>query len=278
MFDVTRRQALALGGAGISFAASVQRRGCRRDRRQADDRFQRQPSLVRSDGRALGGQSDDPGDLPRDLRSALSGRSPTFLRARPSDHLGLERRQDRRPGWMCARASSGTTGRPSRRKTSSGRSSAQATRRPAIRSSSSGARSAISRSTAIASPPTSSSSTRRCSNGWRSSPAISCRRRYYTKVGAEGFEKKPIGAGPYMVDEYQGNAFLRLKRNDKYWGAEAGVRDRHLQVRARRHEPRRRDRERFGRRDARNPVRGIRPAEGETGPRRRVRTRSPTSA
>jgi peptide/nickel transport system substrate-binding protein len=41
---------------------------------------------------------------------------------------------------------------------------------------------------------------------------------YYTKVGAEGFEKKPIGAGPYMVDEYQGNAFLRLKRNDKYWG------------------------------------------------------------
>jgi peptide/nickel transport system substrate-binding protein len=41
---------------------------------------------------------------------------------------------------------------------------------------------------------------------------------YYTKVGAEGFEKKPIGTGPYMVDEYQGNAFLRLKRNDKYWG------------------------------------------------------------
>src|SRR5271168_2835865 len=41
---------------------------------------------------------------------------------------------------------------------------------------------------------------------------------YYEKVGAEGFEKKPVGAGPYMVDEYQGNAFLRLKRNEKYWG------------------------------------------------------------
>src|SRR4051794_1395598 len=27
---------------------------------------------------------------------------------------------------------------------------------------------------------------------------------YYQKVGAEGFEKKPIGTGPYMVDEYQG--------------------------------------------------------------------------
>jgi peptide/nickel transport system substrate-binding protein len=41
---------------------------------------------------------------------------------------------------------------------------------------------------------------------------------YYEKVGAEGFEKKPIGTGPYMVDEYQGNAFVRLKANPKYWG------------------------------------------------------------
>ncbi len=41
---------------------------------------------------------------------------------------------------------------------------------------------------------------------------------YYEKVGAEGFEKKPIGTGPYMVDAYQGNAFLRLKANPTYWG------------------------------------------------------------
>ena len=41
---------------------------------------------------------------------------------------------------------------------------------------------------------------------------------YYEKVGADGFEKKPIGTGPYMVDSYQGNAFLRLKANPKYWG------------------------------------------------------------
>ena len=40
---------------------------------------------------------------------------------------------------------------------------------------------------------------------------------YFEKVGAEGFEKKPIGTGPYMVDAYQGNAFLRLKANPKYW-------------------------------------------------------------
>jgi peptide/nickel transport system substrate-binding protein len=41
---------------------------------------------------------------------------------------------------------------------------------------------------------------------------------YYTKVGAEGFEKKPVGTGPYMVDAYEGNAFLRLKANPNYWG------------------------------------------------------------
>lgn len=41
---------------------------------------------------------------------------------------------------------------------------------------------------------------------------------YYEKVGAEGFEKKPIGTGPYMVDAYEGNAFLRLKANANYFG------------------------------------------------------------
>ncbi len=43
-------------------------------------------------------------------------------------------------------------------------------------------------------------------------------KNYFEKVGPEGFEKKPIGTGPYMVDAYQGNAFLRLKANPKYWG------------------------------------------------------------
>ncbi len=41
---------------------------------------------------------------------------------------------------------------------------------------------------------------------------------YYEKVGPEGFEKKPIGTGPYMFDAYEGNAFLRLKANPNYWG------------------------------------------------------------
>ncbi|WP_217575008.1 ABC transporter substrate-binding protein [Mesorhizobium sp. GbtcB19] len=42
---------------------------------------------------------------------------------------------------------------------------------------------------------------------------------YYEKVGAEGFEKAPIGTGPYMVDKFERNAFLRLKANPNYWGA-----------------------------------------------------------
>ena len=41
---------------------------------------------------------------------------------------------------------------------------------------------------------------------------------YFEKVGAEGFEAKPIGSGPYMVDQFERNAFVRLKANPDYWG------------------------------------------------------------
>jgi len=41
---------------------------------------------------------------------------------------------------------------------------------------------------------------------------------YFEKVGAEGFEAAPIGTGPYMVDKFERNAFVRLKAYDKYWG------------------------------------------------------------
>ncbi len=40
----------------------------------------------------------------------------------------------------------------------------------------------------------------------------------YTAAGAEGFEAKPIGSGPYMVDKFERNAFIRLKAFPKYWG------------------------------------------------------------
>ena len=42
---------------------------------------------------------------------------------------------------------------------------------------------------------------------------------YYEKVGAEGFEAAPIGTGPYMVDKFERNAFVRLKANANYWGS-----------------------------------------------------------
>ncbi len=41
---------------------------------------------------------------------------------------------------------------------------------------------------------------------------------YYEKVGAEGFEKAPVGSGPYKVDAFERNAFLRLKAHPGYWG------------------------------------------------------------
>ena len=65
---------------------------------------------------------------------------------------------------------------------------------------------------------------------------------YYEKVGAEGFEAAPIGTGPYMVEKFERNAFVRLKANPELLGRQAGVRDGDHQVRDRRGEPRRRDR------------------------------------
>lgn len=41
---------------------------------------------------------------------------------------------------------------------------------------------------------------------------------YFEKVGAEGFEAAPIGSGPYMVERYERNAFVRLKAFPDYWG------------------------------------------------------------
>ena len=41
---------------------------------------------------------------------------------------------------------------------------------------------------------------------------------YYTEVGAEGFEKAPIGTGPYMVDAFEPGAYVRLKAYPGYWG------------------------------------------------------------
>lgn len=43
-------------------------------------------------------------------------------------------------------------------------------------------------------------------------------KKYFEEVGPEGFEAAPIGTGPYMVDRFERNAFVRLKANPDYWG------------------------------------------------------------
>lgn len=41
---------------------------------------------------------------------------------------------------------------------------------------------------------------------------------YYEVVGPEGFEKAPVGSGPYMVDAFEQGAYVRLKAFPDYWG------------------------------------------------------------
>jgi len=41
---------------------------------------------------------------------------------------------------------------------------------------------------------------------------------YYEKVGKEGFEKAPMGCGPYMFEQFERGSFLRLKAYKNYWG------------------------------------------------------------
>ena len=43
-------------------------------------------------------------------------------------------------------------------------------------------------------------------------------KHHYEAVGPEGFEAAPIGSGPYRVDAFERNAFVRLKAVPDYWG------------------------------------------------------------
>jgi len=55
-------------------------------------------------------------------------------------------------------------------------------------------------------------------------PAFILPRRYFEKVGLEGFRKKPIGTGPYRLVDYQRNSRIQLEAYDKYWGGPARIR------------------------------------------------------
>ncbi len=43
-------------------------------------------------------------------------------------------------------------------------------------------------------------------------------KKYFEKVGPEGFEKAPIGTGPYKLDHYERGAYARLVAHKDYWG------------------------------------------------------------
>jgi peptide/nickel transport system substrate-binding protein len=48
-------------------------------------------------------------------------------------------------------------------------------------------------------------------------------RAYFEKVGPDGFAAKPVGSGPYMVDAFERNAYVRLKANPHYWGGKPAI-------------------------------------------------------
>ncbi|WP_397476002.1 ABC transporter substrate-binding protein [Pusillimonas sp.] len=46
---------------------------------------------------------------------------------------------------------------------------------------------------------------------------------YFEKVGEEGFQKQPVGAGPYKVVDYQRGSRITLEAFDKYWQGEPAI-------------------------------------------------------
>lgn len=46
---------------------------------------------------------------------------------------------------------------------------------------------------------------------------------YFEKVGEDGFQKQPIGAGPYKLVDYQRGSRITLEAFDKYWQGEPDI-------------------------------------------------------
>ena len=101
---------------------------------------------------------------------------------------------------------------------------------------------------------------------------------YYEKVGAEGFEKAPIGTGPYMVEKFEQNAFVRLKANPNYWGGKPAFENVTIKFVTDAASRVAETRVRLLAGDARNPLRGIRPPDRQGRAGRHGRPPCPTSA
>jgi peptide/nickel transport system substrate-binding protein len=53
---------------------------------------------------------------------------------------------------------------------------------------------------------------------------------YMTQVGADGFNAKPIGAGPYRMVEHQRGSRIVMEAFDKYWGGKPAIRQVTFQI------------------------------------------------
>jgi len=43
---------------------------------------------------------------------------------------------------------------------------------------------------------------------------------YINQIGAKAFNRKPVGTGPFMVQEWKNNRFIKLVKNPNYWDTE----------------------------------------------------------
>jgi peptide/nickel transport system substrate-binding protein len=51
-----------------------------------------------------------------------------------------------------------------------------------------------------------------------------------TEVGADGFNARPIGAGPYRMVEHQRGSRIVLEAFDKYWGGAPAIKQVTFQI------------------------------------------------
>ena len=109
-----------------------------------------------------------------------------------------------------------------------------------------------------------------------SSPATSCRRST-TRASGPRASREAGRLRPLHGRRVPAERLPAPQGQPELLGRQAGLRHRGLQVRPRSHEPRRRDRVRLLRRHARDPLRGVRPAEARTRTSPATPRRSPTS-
>lgn len=54
-------------------------------------------------------------------------------------------------------------------------------------------------------------------------PVLMLPPKYYQRAGSQAFATTPIGTGPYLATGYRTDAFVRLERNETYWGKKPGL-------------------------------------------------------